>query len=205
MHTRPPLPPSRSLGLAASSSLGLALALALAACNGSPAASDSPARVAVTTSTTVRPQIAWPARPDSAALAALGPDATNVTRSPVPVLAPAASARLADPHVIVDAEYYAINGKLDGATVTIQGTRMQHVYQGMPKIDGDRAVRGTKGFVTVNEGIRSASWMENGASYTVDVECDSPSKDARCASDAFVLELAGALVYVGGAGAGGSR
>lgn len=51
----------------------------------------------------------------------------------------------------------------------------------------------------MNEGIRSASFVENGAAYTVDVECASVA-DARCQSDAFVVELASRLVYVGGSG-----
>src|SRR5947207_2822493 len=75
------------------------LLLALAACNGSPP-SDTPAPVVATNAKTVRPTVAWPARADDAALAALGSDASNVTRSPVPVLAP--RARLESPRVMVD-------------------------------------------------------------------------------------------------------
>jgi hypothetical protein len=181
----------------------VAFAGALAACNPSPPA-DAPAPPVANgatnaTAKTVRPQIAWPARADATALAALGGDASHVARSPVPVLAPA-RAKLEDPRVIVDAEYYAISGKMTGATIAIQGTRLAHKYDNIKKIDGDRALRGTHGFVTVNEGIRSASWMENGASYSVDVECRDPVGDVRCTSDAYVLELAESLVFVGGAG-----
>jgi hypothetical protein len=176
----------------------LAFACALAACNASPP-SDTPAPVVATNARTVRPEVAWPARADEAALAALGSEASNVVRSPVPVLAPG-RVRLESPKVMVDAEYYAISGTIAGAAIAIQGTRLQHRYDNIPKTEGNRALRGTKGFVTVNEGIRSASWMENGASYSIDVECRDPFGDPRCTSDAYVLELAEALVFVGGAG-----
>jgi hypothetical protein len=175
-----------------------ALVLAAAACNSPPAPSDSPAPTVVTTKTAT-PKIVWPtARPDEQALAALGDDKANVARSPVPVLAPKQT-KLENAKVMVDAEYYAINGKVDGATITIQGTRLAHRYKEIGSIPGDRAMRGSKGFVTVNEGIRSASFLENGAAYSVDVECADPSHDARCTGDAFVLGLVESLVYVGGA------
>jgi hypothetical protein len=175
-------------------------ALALG-CNASPSRGD--AEVA-RTNAVVKPTIAWPAPSaiDARALAALG-DATEigplVARSPVPVLAPSASLALAQPVVIVEAEYYAISGHAGGATIAIQGTRPAHRYDGMEPNPGNRPLRSGRGFVTVNENIRSASFVENGAGYSVDVECDD-AKDARCTSDAFVVSIVESLVYVGGAG-----
>jgi hypothetical protein len=153
-------------------------------------------------STTVRPQIAWPqTAADAHALSALGDDApSRIARSPVPVLAPAAADALETPTVVVGPEYYAISGHAHGATITIQGTRAQHEVQGIAPIEGDHAIRRAKGFVTVNEGIRVASWSENGASYSVDVECGDPMNDARCTSESFVLGLAERLAFVGGGG-----
>ena len=176
----------------------LALVLAAAACNSPPAKAEDPAPVVVTTKT-VTPKIVWPTtHADERALAALGDDKVNVGRSPVPVLAPKET-KLENAKVMVDAEYYAINGKVDGATITIQGTRLAHRYKEIGSIPGDRPMRSGHGFVTVNEGIRSASFLENGAAYSVDVECADPSHDARCTGDAFVLALVESLVYVGGA------
>lgn len=181
--------------IAVLASLALLAALA-AACNAPPAPTDSPAPQVA--GKTVRPKILWPSgHVDEAALAALGPDRANVARSPVPVLAPK-DARLEDPKVMIDAEYYAIAGKLSGATISIQGTRLAHKYDTIPPTPGDRPMRGGHGFVTVNEGIRSASFVENGAAYSVDVECADPTHDARCTGDAFVLGLVESLVYVGG-------
>jgi hypothetical protein len=175
------------------------------ACNASPPSEPAPSVATPSAGTTVRPKVSWPDRADRAALSSLGADASNVPRSPVPVLAPSpARVRLDGPRVMVDAEYYAIHATLAGApeiTIAIQGTRLAHRYEAIAPIEGKQTVRGLHGFVTVNEGIRSASWTENGVSYTLDVECHDPFGDARCTGDAFVLELADSLVYVGGAGA----
>ena len=88
---------------------------------------------------------------------------------------------------------------MDGATVALQGTRAAHRYEGVEPAAGNRELRATKGFVSVNEGIRTASWIENGAAYSVDVEC-SDHRDARCQSDDFLISVVTQLAYVGGSG-----
>ncbi len=189
---------------------GLLAVAGLAGCNGSATPRDeSPSTPSVTT--TVRPNVTWPAATsvDDRALGALieasyakGTDAREiralVARSPVPVLAPQA-VRLASPTLVVEGEYYALTGRLDGATINMQGTRAAHRYESVDPTPGNRDLRGTRGFVTVNEGIRTASWIENGAAYTVDVEC-SDLKDDRCANDAFLLSIIGQLAFIGGSG-----
>lgn len=145
--------------------------------------------------------MAWPTRAaiDEDARAAIG-DAREVgaalARSPVPVLAPKAF-RLERPTLVVEGEYFALTGRVGGATISLQGTRAAHRYEGIEPAAGDREVRGGRGFVSVNEGIRTVSWMENGAAYSLDVEC-AEATDARCASDTFALEVAEGLTYVGG-------
>ncbi|MEZ4250284.1 MAG: hypothetical protein R3B99_18785 [Polyangiales bacterium] len=52
--------------------------------------------------------------------------------------------------------------------------------------------RGFGAWDTVNEGIRSLAWEENGAAYTLEVECASPI-DRRCTDEAFLRELADQL------------
>jgi hypothetical protein len=153
--------------------------------------------------TTLRPAIAWPpaSQVDGRALAALGAEAASrVARAPVPVLAPPDP--LDAPTLVVGPEYYAISARARGeagATIRVQGTRAAHRVEGLAPLVGDRAVRGVRGFVTVNEGIRSASWIEDGAAYVVDVECADPFRDPRCTDDTFVLDLAARLAFVGGA------
>lgn len=185
--------------LAAASALSLVLA-----CNGATTgSSDAPPPVSTSTlsASTVKPAITWPSADaiDPRALDVLGDARSQLSRSPVPVLAPNGDLRLERPTVIVEGEYYAITARVTGATISVQGTRAAHRYEGVDPHPGNRALRKGKGFVTINEGIRSASFVENGAAYTVDVECASAS-DARCQSDAFVVELVERLAYVGGAG-----
>lgn len=189
--------------LAGSFALNLVLIGGLG-CNGTAAtSSDAPPPVSTSTlaANTVKPAITWPSADaiDARALEGLGDARSQLSRSPVPVLAPSSDLRLERPTVVVEGEYYAITARVTGATIGIQGTRVAHRHEGIDPHPGNRALRKGKGFVTVNEGIRSASFIENGAAYTVDVECASAS-DARCQSDAFVVELVSRLAYVGGAG-----
>jgi hypothetical protein len=178
--------------------IGLAALLALAACNGSPANKGSETHVAVAT-TTMRPAIAWPATSaiDDRALAAIG-SPEKIARSPVPVLVPG-DVRLESPTLVVEGEFYSLAGWLDGAKITIQGTRAAHKHEDLPPFEPTHDLGRAKGFLSVNEGIRTASWLENGAAYTVDVECKEPD-DKRCTSEGFVRSLVLRLAFVGGAG-----
>lgn len=197
----------------------IAPALAVAACNGSspPTSSLSPAEGE--SAKVVRPQITWPAPAslDRGAVASLtarsdGPgDASSlqarIDRSPVPVLVPRDSS-LVMASLVVEGEFYAYAGRGQGVTVAVQGTRAAHRYEGIgavtEKTPGARRVRSAQGFVTVNEGIRTASWVENGVAYTADIECSDQS-DARCTGETYVLDLVESLAYAGGAGARGGK
>ena len=186
----------------------------IAGCNGNTsAARDGEHAPAVsTTSVTVRPAVAWPALAtiDDGALLSLSRSGGRndreiralIARSPVPVLAPR-ELQLASPTLVVEGEYFALTGRADGATISLQGTRAAHRYEGVDPATGNRELsRGSgiaRGFVTTNEGIRTASWIENGAAYSVDVEC-SESADARCHGDDFLLSIVAQLSYVGGSG-----
>lgn len=205
-----PLPRLKRLHAMRAVLLGVSLACAAAAaagCNDNTASAGGDRAPAVT-STTVRPAVAWPAaaRVDDRALASLSRDGTRsdgdvralIAQSPVPVLAPK-DLVLTTPTLVVSGEYYALTGRVSGATIAMQGTRAAHRYDGIAPVTGNRDVRGTKGFVSVNEGIRTVSWIENGAAYSVDVEC-ADTRDARCQSDDFVLSVVTQLTFVGGAG-----
>ena len=199
--------------------LGFALPISAAiGCNGTPSASLglSPAHdrapAVSTSSVSVRPAVAWPAMSsiDERALVSLSSGGSKtdgeiralVSRSPVPVLVPK-DLRLASPSLVVEGEYFALTGRADGATISLQGTRAAHRYEGVEPTAGNRELRGAsgaiRGFVSVNEGIRTASWIENGVAYGVDVEC-ADSRDARCQNDDFLLSVVTQLTYVGGSG-----
>jgi hypothetical protein len=186
------------------------MAAATVGCNGNTSASRSEDRAPAvsTSSVTVRPMVAWPATSsiDDRALLSLSRDGSKtdgevralVSRSPVPVLAPK-ELRLATPSLVVEGEYFALTGRADGATISLQGTRAAHRYEGVDPVAGNRELRAVKGFVSVNEGIRTASWIENGAAYSVDVEC-ADHQDTRCQSDDFLLSIVTQLTYIGGSG-----
>lgn len=170
----------------------LASAVALLACNADRPTSSS-------TPVAVKPGITWPASVDTSAVAQLGDEnAKLVARSPVPVLVP--SSRVDEPVLMVDAEYYAFSAKLErGAHLAIQGNRKAYRYGDIKPVKGDRKLRGGDGFIGMNEGIRTASFNENGAAYSVDVEC-SDHADERCAKEDFIVDVVNRLVYVGGSG-----
>lgn len=194
------------------SALAIALATALTtlACNGNTSASrnDDHAPAVSTSSVSVRPTVAWPAASsvDDRVLSSLSVEGAKsdrdiralVSRSPVPVLAPK-DLRLASPTLVVEGEYFALTGRADGATISLQGTRAAHRYEGVDPATGNRDLRGLRGFVSVNEGIRTASWIENGAAYSVDIECND-ARDERCKTDDFLLSVVAQLTFIGGSG-----
>jgi len=145
-------------------------------------------------------KVAWPKKDqiDKGALAQLGEESQRkIPDSTVPVLVPSDPKLLAVGVVMVDAVYYAFSANADGITVSIHATRVAHKYDDIPPTPGVTPIRGTKGFVTENEGIRATSWSEFGISYSLDLECGTAG-DARCKDDAYVLQLTEGLRYVGG-------
>lgn len=167
-------------------------AAVLVACNDRPTSSSTPV--------VVKPSVSFPAAVDARASSLVGDENVKLaSRSPVPVLVP--DTRLDAPLLIVETEYYAFSGKLEGGvTVAIQGNRKAYRYDHIAPVKGDRTLRGTQGFVTMNEGIRVATWTENGAAYTVDLEC-ADGRDERCVKEDFVVAFTNRLVYVGGSSA----
>jgi hypothetical protein len=183
--------------------LPLAAVLVLSACNTSPSAPErgapppSPEEAKLVVN-----EVVWPdaAAIDRAALGAL-PEraASHVRSSRVPVLLPAREALLAVASVVAKELWTSASMRAEGVTLTVTASRASHRVPGVGPTKGNRALRGTHGFVSQNEGIWSASWIENGVAYSVEVECASPEAP-RCADEVFVTEVANDLAYVGGAG-----
>jgi hypothetical protein len=160
-----------------------------------------PAATGAKVGTKVEQQIDWPEASsiDHKARAALADDArAAVDRAPVPVLVVARPSLLAAAKVIAQPNFYALSAQSEGVTISLQATRIAHKYDHIPPAKGPALVRGKPAFVTQNEAIWSATWTEFGASYVLEVECNT-LPDPRCTDDRFVLELAENLAYVGGA------
>ncbi|MGK4002533.1 hypothetical protein WMF31_07915 [Sorangium sp. So ce1036] len=193
----------------------LLLLAALAACDQAAPASETPREqtAALSPATALPPVIstvAWPAAAslDRGALAALPRKAAHMAmKSQVPVLVPPRRELLAAPVIVTRQHWTSFWARTEELTVSLMMTRLSRKHPSIPPLRGAHSVRGKPALVTVNEGIWSAAWAENGVSYALDVECASPEAPP-CASDALVRELAAELVYVGGAGAsaaGGPR
>ncbi len=158
-------------------------------------------------------RVAWPdqASVDAATLVRLPAEAQNlVPSSSVPVLLPRAEGLAGATRLIVKPVFTAASmtgtGEHLGLTVSVSATRVSHRYADIPPAKGPARVRGGKeAFITQNEGIWSVTWFEHGVSYVLEVECERPGDDARCADDAFIKTLVEDLTFVGGAFDGGAQ
>jgi hypothetical protein len=141
-----------------------------------------------------------PSQIDERARALLSSTARDeITRSPVPALVPHDARLLSDAVVTTGPHWYAVSAKGDGISVALHGTRLAHDYRDIPPARGRSRVRGQDAFITQNEHVWSASWLEHGVAYSLEVECASRG-DERCQDDGFLVKLSSELVFVGGEG-----
>jgi hypothetical protein len=126
-------------------------------------------------------------RPDSRAAL----DATTV-----PLLFPNDLALAATAVVTSGPRWVAASIPQADLTVSIHATREAMPPPALnPPRHSDR-LRALPATITVNEGIRAATWEEGGVAYMVDVECARPAEDPRCTADVFVRALVEGLVRV---------
>ncbi len=123
--------------------------------------------------------------------------AKRVQEAPFPVLLPKRKNLLSVAGVSVKPTWLTASMRADGVTVVVTASTAARVVPGVPETKGNTALRQTLGFVTQNEGIWGASWIENGVAYSLEVECDA-ADNPRCKDDLFVKDLANELVFVGG-------
>jgi hypothetical protein len=93
--------------------------------------------------------------------------------------------------------YFSLNVQVESMTLILQGTDVVHATlpAGAQVPEPADQVRGVPARTTVNEGIRSVTWGEVGAQYSLEVEChEDPLRDSRCATPGFALDLAEELV-----------
>lgn len=134
---------------------------------------------------------------------------TAIDEAPVPVLVPSPDVVLDQREVLRGPEWFAFWGRREGlrtpeasetaVTITLNGSRMARVYPGVRPQPGPHTLRGQEAFVSRNEGIWNASWVEHGVAYDLGLECAPP--DAPPCHDPTEIEaLAEGLRYVGGSG-----
>lgn len=127
------------------------------------------------------------------------PFRTALADSSVPVLAPASIVAPASLQVIAGETWTAVSAEGDGFSVSLQANKQARLYPHVRAAAPTATIRDHDGFVSRNEGIWVASWIENGVAYSLELECDRPF-EAECADDAFLYELAEDLVFIGGSG-----
>lgn len=122
-----------------------------------------------------------------------------VDRAPVPVLAPADPSWDA-PTVTASGPGYALSTHAGRRSLVVQASRSARLVPGVGRHTGRDRLRGAPGFVSENDGIKVASWIERGTAYSLEIECDDP-ESSGCSLEALRAEVE-RLVPVGGAGVG---
>jgi hypothetical protein len=144
-----------------------------------------------------RRTIAWPdaASRDQIADARYATDVhATLARPAIPVLAPAEPG---DRVLATSGDtWYALSVHGDGYVLHTTGSSEARVYPHIRAVDPTHPMRTSGGFLTRNEGIWSASWIENGAAYSFEVECDRRVVP-WCDDEAEVLQRVEALVHIG--------
>jgi hypothetical protein len=157
----------------------------------------------------VRRTIAWPTVDgiDLAARDALGPATmaaiaraplpvlrSAIAHAPLPVLVPAGHP---DAKVMLGERWVAVSAHGIGYTIYVQGSGEARVYPHIRAVEPTHPVRAGDGFVTRNEGVWSFSWIEFGAAYTANVECDRRIV-SWCDDEAAIAKIVDGLAVVGG-------
>lgn len=209
------LRPTRALHSAA-----LAVALATAAC-GAPGTTTEPRGVeasrtgeapprptqrgAVIGGERVKRAVAWPDASRTDALARLRYPAEireRLDAAPIPVLAPSELPSGAKATASVGPHWYALTVHGDGYLLHTNGSGEARVHPHVRTTEPTHPMRTDGGFLTRNEDIWSASWIEHGVAYSFEVECDRRVV-AWCDDEAEILRRVESLVIV--AAKGGAR
>ena len=122
-----------------------------------------------------------------------------VDAAPVPILAPSDGELLASTVVTNGAHWSAWSAHADGLYVSFHASRRAKVYPHVEPAKGNADVRGVDGWLTHNEGVWVASWIEHGVAYDLELECAQLQADA-CQSTDAVAALAESLTFIGGRG-----
>ena len=170
------------------------------------APASSPRRARLVAGERVERVIAWPepSLRDEQARARLTDSAlAAIETSPVPVLAPGESSwrslRISSPRGREGPGFgFTLAAHAPGRTLTLHGSRLATLLPDVGRHEGTERLRGVPAFVTDNDGIKSATWIEHGAAYALDLECAS-ARAPGCDLAALRAEVE-ALVYVGGGG-----
>ena len=162
-------------------SLGLLIVILSIGCGGSPdSARQNP------------PATATERAAAGAVAAGQGTTATGLT-----VLVPEALARqeTTGPGFAVAETHYSVTQRDEQVTLSLTGGLVSREESSIVATPGTPAdmLRGVPVYVTENDGIKTATWIENGTAYALDIECAS-EKDERCTSSDYIKNVVKGLV-----------
>ena len=162
-----------------------------------------PSRGTMVGGQSMRRIVAWPddtQRDDQARERLTAQTRVAVDDAPVPVLIPTGSALVESAVVTSGAHWAAVSMQAEGLHVSLQVSGQAKIYPHIKPVPATHSVRGLDGFVTRNEGIWVASWIEHGVAYDLELECADQAAP-ECADRDALMELAESLQFVGGRGA----
>lgn len=118
--------------------------------------------------------------------------------APAPVMVPR-TGDWAQRGVLHNGESWSVFEAHDGDLhVNISASTSARRIPGVRRVELPDTVRGRPAIITRNEGVWSASWIENGVSYAAEMECGEGAH--ACEDELALLALTESLEIVGGAG-----
>ena len=130
--------------------------------------------------------------------AAAAPGAGQTAGSGLTVLVPTDLARAEisqSPDVAVADNHYSISRQEEDLTFSLTGSLVNRAEASIDAtpVKETATIRGVPVYVSENEGIKTATWIEKGTAYAMDIECSS-ANDNRCRTSDYILNRVGALL-----------
>ena len=123
-------------------------------------------------------------------------DKDALTNVGLPVLLPQDSLLLSNAFLTQGDGWYAVSMHGGGRHVTMQGVARVVVH---PIKKGPRAMAAKGPRVGASNKIYSVAFERYGVAYILDLECDHPGVDPRCAGPEHARALYDSLLVIGGA------
>ncbi len=123
-----------------------------------------------------------------------------LTRTEARVLLPATARLLKAAILTGDKAWYTASIRDGDATITLEGTRQAFDHPEIRKEFPAAPPTRKAPRIGHNELVIEAAFIEDGTSYSLEVECEQPDKNPRCTEDTYVRRLALDLVRVRPAG-----
>jgi hypothetical protein len=99
------------------------------------------------------------------------------------------------PGFAVSDSHYSLTRRDERTTLSLTGSvvnRDEAAIETPPRAPAG-VLRGVPVYVTENDGIKTATWIEKGTAYALDIECTS-AKDTRCTSPDYIMSVLKGLV-----------